>query len=42
MTDTATLEKRRDKAEWAIQIAEQDGELVIAALRDRLEALIAM
>ncbi len=42
LTDTATLEKRRDKAEWAIQIAEQDGELVIAALRDRLEALIAM
>ncbi len=41
LDDTATLAKRLDKAEWAIQISEPDSEPVIAALRGRLEGMIA-
>jgi len=41
LSDTASLDKRRDKAEWAIQIAEQDTEPVVTALRARLEAMLA-
>ncbi len=38
--DTATLQKRREKGEWAIQIAQHDTRPVIMALRARLEALL--
>jgi (p)ppGpp synthase/HD superfamily hydrolase len=41
LADTATLAKRRDKAEWAIQIAEHDREPVVIALRKRLEAMVS-
>jgi len=36
----AKAESRRDKAEWAIQIAESDAESVVVTLRVRLEAMI--
>ncbi len=39
--DTATLRKRRDKAEWAIHIAARDSEPVVVTLRARLEAMLA-
>jgi guanosine-3',5'-bis(diphosphate) 3'-pyrophosphohydrolase len=40
LTDTATIEKRRWKAEWALQISNQDNEPVIVALRSRLEQML--
>ena len=39
--NASKAESRRDKAEWAIQIANQDQEKVIVLLRQRLEAMIA-
>ncbi|MCH2140619.1 MAG: HD domain-containing protein [Phycisphaerales bacterium] len=41
LTDTATIAKRRGKAEWALQISDQDTEQVVLALRSRLAAMIA-
>jgi guanosine-3',5'-bis(diphosphate) 3'-pyrophosphohydrolase len=40
LTDTTTIEKRRGKAEWALQISNQDNEPVIVALRSRLEQML--
>lgn len=39
--DTATLEKRRKKSEWAIEIAQHATEPVLVALRSRLESMLA-
>ncbi len=41
LDDVATLEKRREKGEWAIQIAEHDTESVITVLRAKLESMLA-
>lgn len=40
-TDIGSLDKRREKAEWAIQIAQADSERVSRVLRARLEAMLA-
>lgn len=40
--DSATLEKRREKGEWALEIAQHDTEPVLVALRSRLESMLAV
>ena len=40
LTDTATLAKRREKGEWAIEISAGDTQKVVESLRARLQSLL--
>ena len=41
LSDQGSLPKRLDKAQWAIEIAQEDSNAPIVRLRERLEAMIA-
>ena len=41
LSDQGSLPKRLSKAQWAIEIAQEDSNAPIVRLRERLEAMIA-